>query len=294
MNWFRVPSHIILMEPAEAAAWLWLLGMWHAGHTPRHNEIRRHLGWGAGRVQAFIPKVGKWASEAGASMPPEVAEQFRSSSGAVAEQLRSTTGAGETSIKAGKSKAPEQHRSDTGAVAEQQRSDSRAGDLLKEVEKREEEREKGEAPVQVIQGTQATVVIPAEPVVESPLVDLLSGAGLAPGQVAAVARKLLEAGIQSPTDEAAAVYDDFSLGNLVGNQHKGKVLPAFRRAGWLPPKERRQSMSALPPGMKIIDEKGNPVGVVPSTKAEKKAVETDDWFEELRKSVKGKEVAHGQ
>ena len=105
--------------------------------------------------------------------------------------MRSTTGAGETSIKAGKSKAPEQHRSDTGAVAEQQRSDSRAGDLLKEVEKREEEREKGEAPVQVIQGTQATVVIPAEPVVESPLLILLSSSGMPVGQAASVARKLV-------------------------------------------------------------------------------------------------------
>ena len=89
MNWFRVPSHIVLMEPSDAAGWLWLLGMWHAGHAPRHNEIRRHLGWGAGRVQAFIPKVARWAIENGAQVPSEVAEQFRSSHGAGAEQERS-------------------------------------------------------------------------------------------------------------------------------------------------------------------------------------------------------------
>ena len=247
MNWFRVPSHIIHMEPAEAAAWLWLLGMWHAGHAPRHNEIRRHLGWGAGRVQAFLPKVGKWASEAGASMPPEVAEQFRSSSGAVAEQLRSSSGAGEASIKAGKSKAPEQHRSATGAVAEQQRSDSRAGDLLKEVDHRSEDLERGgEAPVQTIHGTQATVVIPAEPVVESPLLSLLTSSGMAMGQAAGVARKLLEAGITSPTCQQAMAVDAFDLGRMVGSQHKGRVVVAFREAGWFPPNER-QSVSAMPP-----------------------------------------------
>jgi hypothetical protein len=108
------------------------------------------------------------------------------------------------------------------------------------------EEAKGESP-QVIHGTQATVVLSEPPAEEGPLLELLASSGLTIGQAFTVARKLLEAGIHSPTDEAAAVYDEFSLGNLVGNQHKGKVIPAFRRAGWLPPKERRQ---ATPPPQK--------------------------------------------
>jgi hypothetical protein len=39
--------------------------------------------------------------------------------------------------------------------------------------------------------------------------------------------------------------DEFDLGRIVGSQHKGRVIAAFRRAGWLPPKERR-SIPALP------------------------------------------------
>lgn len=246
MNWFRVPSHIVLMEPAEAAAWLWLLGMWHAGHSPRHNEIRRHLGWGAGRVQAFIPKVGKWAIEAGASMPPEAAEQFRSSCGAVAEHYRSTTGAGETSTKAGKSKAPEQHRSDTGAVAEQQRSDSRAGDLLREVEQRSEDLERGGGPPpQPIQGKQATVILSEPPAVESPLLSLLASSGMSMGQAALTLRALDEAGVTSLDSEALVPLDEFDLGRIVGKA-KGQVVAALRRAGWRPPKERQAKVPALP------------------------------------------------
>jgi hypothetical protein len=297
VNWFRVPSHIILMEPDEAAAWLWLLGMWHAGHAPRHNEIRRHLGWGAGRVQKFIPKVEKWAAEAGAAMPPGVAEQFRSSCGAVAEQLRSNTGAGETKTNAVNSKAPEQQRSDTGAGAEQERSDSRArNSSAQKRERREEEREKkGEEPTQTIHGPQATVVLPEPPPEESPLLALLASSGMPMGQAAAVARKLLEVGIVSLDCPEMEALDEWDLGRIVGTQ-KGRVIAAFRKAGWLPPKERRQQgIPALPPGLKVLDEKGNPIGVIPpTTKQGKKAAEKDDWFGTLQQLVSTESEANGK
>lgn len=138
--WFRVPVQLIQSEPEDARGWIYLLGQWHIGANPGHNEIRRALGWGAGRVQKFIPKVAKWALLHGATVPEEVAEHFRSSSGAVAEQQRSSTGAGQPALIEDNQVVSEQERSTTGANAEQQRSGSRAGDPFREIkrERREE------------------------------------------------------------------------------------------------------------------------------------------------------------
>ena len=153
----------------------------------------------------------------------------------------------------------------------------------------------GERPTQTITGPQATVVLPEPPLVESPLLSLLASSGMPMGQAASVARKLLEAGITSPTCEEAMVLDEWDLGRLAG-PHKGRVVVAFRRAGWMPPKERRhQTIPALPSGLKVIDEKGNPIGVTqPATKAEKKAVEKDDWFGALQQLARTGDEANGK
>jgi hypothetical protein len=114
------------------------------------------------------------------------------------------------------------------------------------------------------------------------------------GQAASVARKLLEVGITSLDCREMEPLDEFDLGRIVGTQ-KGRVVAAFRKAGWAPPKERRQQgIPALPPGLKVLDEKGNPIGVTPpTTKQEKKAMEDDDWLEALRSSIKKEEVPVG-
>ncbi len=273
--WFRVPVQLIQSEPEEARGWIYLLGQWHIGATPGHNEIRRALGWGAGRVQRFIPKAAKWALEHGASVPAEVAEHFRSSSGAVAEQQRSTIGACQPALIEDNRGVPEQERSTTGANAEQQRSDSRAGDPFREIKRERREEKKGEeSPPQQPQKESppeapgafggasgrpaspesnqgqarpvsgASVAVPAE----GDLLPLLTSQ-LQMGQAAAVGRLLHAAGIHTVAD--AAPMDEWEIGQIVGSNCKVGTLKALREGGWLPPKERagRPPIAALPPQM---------------------------------------------
>ena len=267
--WFRVPVQILEAEPEDARGWIYLLGQWHIGATPGHNEIRRALGWGAGRVQKFIPKVAKWALLHGASVPEEIAEHFRSSSGAVAEHLRSDTGAPGATSKLDNPAAAEQERSTCGALAEHLRSDSRARDPFKI--KREEEREEkgGEPPLQQPrkesppeapgasggastrraspesnQGhaspvSGASVAVPAE----GDLLPLLSR-HLQIGYAAQAARSLHGAGICTVAD--AAPMDEWDIGQVVGAKYKAGTVKALREGGWLPPKERNARPATLP------------------------------------------------
>ena len=154
---------------------------------------------------------------------------------------------------------------------------------------------KGEEPTQTIHGPQATVVLPDPAPQESPLLALLASSGMPMGQAASVARKLLEVGITSPGCPEMEALDEFDLGRIVGTQ-KGRVIAALRKAGWLPPKERRQQgIPALPPGLKVLDEKGNPIGVIPpTTKQGKKAAEKDDWFGMLQQLVSTEGEANGK
>ena len=266
--WFRVPVQLIQSEPEEARGWLYLLGQWHIGASPGHNEVRRALGWGAGRVQKFSPKVAKWALAHGATVPEEVAEHFRSSSGAIAEQQRSDTGAPVRALTEENQAAPEQYRSSSGAVAEQQRSDSRAGDPFRKKERSEEREERGEPPTRQPQqegppeapgasgGASGRPASPesnlgqARPVsgtslpvpAEGDLLPLLTSQ-LQMGQAAAVGRLLHTAGIYTVAD--AAPMDEWEIGRIVGTNHKVGTIKALRAGGWLPPKER-STRPALP------------------------------------------------
>ena len=276
--WFRVPVQILEAEPEEAAAWVYLLGKWHMGATPGHNEIRRALGWGAGRVQRFIPKVAKWALLHGASVPEEIAEHFRSSSGALAEQQRSDTGAPGATSKLDNPVAAEQERSSSGALAEQQRSDSRVRDPFREIKRREgEEREERGAPPANPPAPEArrepsggsggasgraalpesTVAPPSAPPgpsqpppAEGDLLPLLMQ-HLAGGHAVQVAGKLYQAGVQRVAD--AEALDEFNIGQIVGSNCKVGTLKALRAGGWISPKERtagRSTPASPPSGVK--------------------------------------------
>lgn len=146
---------------------------------------------------------------------------------------------------------------------------------------------RGSATTQTIIGSQATVILPEPPLVESPLLSLLASSGMPMGQAASVARKLLEAGITSPTCEEAMVLDEWDLGRLAG-PHKGRVVVAFRRAGWLPPKERHQRISAMPAGLKVIDEKGNPIAS-PSSPRSTKSEKAIDALQQRRSTIQEEE-----
>jgi hypothetical protein len=87
-------------------------------------------------------------------------------------------------------------------------------------------------------------VLPEPPAEESLLLALLASSGMPMGQASSVVRKLLEVGITSLDCPQMEPLDEFDLGRIVGTQ-KGRVVAAFRKAGWAPPKERK-SIPAMP------------------------------------------------
>jgi hypothetical protein len=258
--WFRVPSFLPLLEPGEAAAWIFLLGSWHNGHNPGINETRRKTGWGAGRTTAFMKTVAEWAESNGADVAEVRRKNLGNTCGTGAERERNGSGTPGASENADNRQAPEQQRNGSGTGAERERNDSRARDLLsereteKETEKREEKGERARATPPLI-----------EP---SPLMSLLMGAGMAGGYASAAARALADAGVTDPA--GAADLDEFDLGRIVGPARKALVIKAFRGAGWVPPKERR-AVPAMPRPV-VITEDGarvDPAGPVrPLSKSE--------------------------
>ena len=145
--WFRVPNFLPLLEPGEAAAWIFLLGSWHNGHNPGINETRRKTGWGAGRTTAFIKTVAEWAESNGADVPEVRRKNLGNTCGTGAERERNGSGTPGASENADNRQAPEQQRNGSGTGAERERNDSRARDLLSEREEKTEKREeRGERP----------------------------------------------------------------------------------------------------------------------------------------------------
>lgn len=253
MNWFRVPSFLAKEfredRPAtDLEAWVEVLGRWNGGEDISANRLAEILHWGKGRTIRFLPQVARWANANGATVPARWANctertAHRTESGPETDRTPDRSDVATTS-------AINEQRTGNGPHMSTETDRKRTGsNSSPEREEKEEREEKGEGePPRMsttIRGAQATIVLPEPPAAESPLLSLLASSGMPMGQAAAVARKFLEAGVTSPTCEEAMVLDEFDLGRLAG-PHKGRVVVAFRRAGWTPPKERRKVSAALP------------------------------------------------
>lgn len=303
MNWFRVPSFLAKEYREDRAAtdqeaWLEVLGRWHGGEDVSCNRLAEILHWGKGRTMRFLPQVARWANANGGTVPPRWQNctertALRTESGPETDRTTDRPDTGATSHVLEQRTGNGPH---TSTKADRKRTGSNSSPEREEKEQIREESE-GEAqvvvetptaPTQTIIGPQATVILPEPPLVESPLLSLLASSGMPMGQAASVARKFLEAGITSPVCEEAMVLDEFDLGRLAG-PHKGRVVVAFRRAGWLPPKERRhQTIPALPPGLKVIDEKGNPIAS-PSSARSTKSEKAIDALQQRRSTIQEEE-----
>lgn len=145
-DWFRVPLFLPTLEADEQSAWVAVLARWHSGGHFGNRELRRMVGWGAGRVRAFLDRVRAWAIEARARFESAPEPRPASTAGPVPAHFETTTGPQADHVP-----SPKPAQSDSIGPGPDQdrtakRTTSRAGDPYLEKRREEIRSERGRVP----------------------------------------------------------------------------------------------------------------------------------------------------